>query len=215
MQVFFGCALCINQYASSAPSLQPPTLHSTFAARRFDASIVAGPDSSSKYVWPYTLDHGVAQTCATGSCSVSESYAGLWEFPAWTTADASGTQAGPIDVATSGLSNIYANALTARYNGNRAPLGIYLHAATLMANPSMVDDLNTFLTWALNQQNTWVVTMSQVLDWMQNPESVDTYNAECPSVADQLAQLPADIEVCILPNTGCNYVSARGEGEGC
>ena len=56
------------------------------------------------------------------------------------------------------------------YEQNRAPLGLYLHAAWFAKLPEMED---AFLYWLeellRSYDDVYVVTMSQVLAWMQSP----------------------------------------------
>ena len=46
--------------------------------------------------------------------------------------------------------------------GNRAPLGIYIHAAWLIADPTRVDQLENFIRYALAKDNVVFATISEV-----------------------------------------------------
>ncbi len=46
--------------------------------------------------------------------------------------------------------------------GNRAPVGIYIHAAWLMTDPVRAQQLNDFITYALEKENVWFATITQV-----------------------------------------------------
>lgn len=46
--------------------------------------------------------------------------------------------------------------------GNRAPMGIYIHAAWLIAQPERAGQINDFLTYAMQKDNVFLVTISQV-----------------------------------------------------
>jgi hypothetical protein len=48
------------------------------------------------------------------------------------------------------------------YYGNRAPLGLYMHAGLLMAFSDHQVELNEFLEWALTHEHVWLVTISEV-----------------------------------------------------
>jgi hypothetical protein len=56
------------------------------------------------------------------------------------------------------------------YDSNRAPLGLYFHAAWLKNNPEF---LEAFLYWIdevlANHNDVYFVTMTQVIQWIQNP----------------------------------------------
>lgn len=51
------------------------------------------------------------------------------------------------------------------YNGNRSPFGIYVH--TPWATNQSIAATNDFLEWALKLPGTYVVTVRQVIEWMQ------------------------------------------------
>ncbi|PSC74458.1 chitin deacetylase-like isoform e [Micractinium conductrix] len=162
--------------------------------------------SAAERVWPYTMDYGIPQNCAvsTGNCSTSERHPGLWEFPMWNVQDATGTVVASMDPQGDPY-ELYKLQFDQRYSGNRAPLGIYLHAAWLIADPSRADRLNEFLAYAVQQPNTFLVTVSQVLDWMKNPVPASQYSPTCPSAEELLRLLPQGTALCVMPNEGCDY----------
>ncbi len=43
---------------------------------------------------------------------------------------------------------------------------------------------------------------------MKNPVPASEYNTTCPSEDELLAQLPPGTTLCVMPNEGCEYVSA-------
>merc|ERR1712001_633193 len=60
------------------------------------------------------------------------------------------------------------------YDQNRAPLGLFFHAAWLKNNPEFLD---AFLYWVdeilSNHNDVYFVTMTQVIQWIQNPKNVE------------------------------------------
>ncbi|KAL4424144.1 hypothetical protein ABPG75_001445 [Micractinium tetrahymenae] len=162
--------------------------------------------SAAQRLWPYTMDYGLPQDCSisTGTCSVEERHPGLWEFPMWNIQDSTGVTLASMDP-TGDPYELYKLQFDERYNGNRAPLGIYLHAAWLIADGSRADKLNAFLEYAMSHDNVFLVTVSQVLDWMKNPVPASQYSPTCPSEDELLAQLPAGTTLCVMPNEGCEY----------
>lgn len=162
--------------------------------------------SAAERLWPYTMDYGLPQDCSvsTGSCSVDERHPGLWEFPMWNIQDSTGVTLASMDP-TGDPYELYKLQFDERYNGNRAPLGIYLHAAWLIADGSRADRLNAFLEYAMTHDNVFLVTVSQVLDWMKNPVPASQYSPTCPSEDELLAQLPPGTTLCVMPNEGCEY----------
>ena len=67
------------------------------------------------------------------------------------------------------------NNFNAHYTGNRAPYGIWLHPAFLMGDPTRVEDLNRFISYANAQQDVHFVTVTEALAWMQDPVKAASY----------------------------------------
>lgn len=53
------------------------------------------------------------------------------------------------------------------YNGNRAPVGVYLHAARLVGSQEVADQYSAFFRFALSLPDVWVVTVSEVSHWVE------------------------------------------------
>lgn len=162
--------------------------------------------SSAELLFPYTMDYGVPQNCAisTGTCSLSERLPGLWEFPMHNIQDATGATVASMDPLGDPL-ELFTRGFDQRYNGNRAPMGIFIHAAWLIADPTRADKLNQFLEYAMTKENVFLVTVNQVLEWMQNPVPAAEYSPNCPSEQELLALLPQGSSLCVMPNQGCDY----------
>ncbi len=52
--------------------------------------------------------------------------------------------------------------LLRKYNSNRAPVGVYLHAARLVGSQDVADQYSAFFRSALALPDVWVVTVSEV-----------------------------------------------------
>lgn len=52
--------------------------------------------------------------------------------------------------------------LLRKYNSNRAPVGVYLHAARLVGSQDVSEQYSAFLRAALALPDVWVVTVSEV-----------------------------------------------------
>jgi hypothetical protein len=78
-----------------------------------------------------------------------------------------------------------------RYNGNRAPMGFYIHPAWA-SDDGRIGAFNEFADWALAQSNVWFVTNQQLLAWVSNPVAATTSSnfAPCP------VKPPGTTEVC-------------------
>ena len=60
----------------------------------------------------------------------------------------------------------YRRELERSYAGNRAPLGLFLHAEMLARWPAHQAQLRAFLRWALAREHVWAVTVSEVGGWV-------------------------------------------------
>ncbi|KAL4424145.1 hypothetical protein ABPG75_001446 [Micractinium tetrahymenae] len=149
----------------------------------YDSSIpepfptATSPDGSDR-LWPYTMDYGLPQRCdlGTGPCSVNESLPGLWEFPMWDVQNDEGVVLTNMDP-QGDLYEAYKREFDRNYNGNRAPVGVYIHAAWLM-DPTRAAAMQQFINYALSFENTWFVTMSEAIDWIKAPVPAVKYAAQ-------------------------------------
>jgi len=142
-------------------------------------------------VWPYTLDWGgSSRTYSAGSPAngpLPMAYNGLWEIPL-NPLLADGHDCGTIDTCRpelamypfAGMSQTEVAAgfqwnFQRAYTTNRAPLGIFLHTAWLKDAPAgsttpgdqTRKGLRLFLESLAKYDDVWVVTPTQVLQWMQ------------------------------------------------
>jgi len=154
----------------------------------YDSSMVA--PLANPPLWPYPLAfsaphrcHGNFQKCPTRSHSVMEMVMNEFdprEEPGSNDEEISGcvmldSCSGYIRTPDN-LYNVLTHNLIRHYEQNRAPLGMFLHAAWLKKQPEMLDALLFWMDEVLSTySNVYFVTMSQVLAWMQSP--VDSNNA--------------------------------------
>lgn len=54
-------------------------------------------------------------------------------------------------------------------NGNRAPFGVYIHAAWVIQDNTRAETLKTFIRWVATQPGVVFATPSQVVAWMKSP----------------------------------------------
>jgi len=84
------------------------------------------------------------------------------------------------------------------YEQNRAPLGLFYHAAWLKNNPQFFD---TFLYWLDEirdiHKDVYFVTMTQVIQWIQNPVDVGQVKTYLPW---QDRCNPGPRRECLIPN---------------
>jgi len=123
-------------------------------------------------IWPYTLDYGIAQLCMTGTCDYNATYKGLFEIPVYTLDDANGQPVTAIDPAfTLDIPSLYQQNFLAHYEGNRSPMGIFLHPSWL-SYPNNTISLNEFIEWTLSHDNVWYITGTQLVAYMMNPQNI-------------------------------------------
>jgi len=154
----------------------------------YDSSMVA--PLANPPLWPYPLAfsaphrcHGNFQKCPTRSHSVMEMVMNEFdprEEPGHEDEEISGcvmldSCSGYIRTPDN-LYNVLTHNMIRHYEQNRAPMGMFLHAAWLKKQPEMLDALLFWMDEVLSTyNNVYFVTMSQVLAWMQSP--VDSNNA--------------------------------------
>ena len=71
----------------------------------------------------------------------------------------------------------YRTAFDLRYNGDRAPFGVYVHPVWLgKAQPPTIPDgaakakmINDFIDWALAKKDVWMITNAQLIEYMKDP----------------------------------------------
>lgn len=151
----------------------------------YDSSIPEGPGLNSpdgaNYIWPYTLHDGAQQYTWTG-VGPDTSLRDLFEVPMWNLLD--GETRHNMDPGGSGayLLQLFKDNFTERYEGNRAPFGLWLHATGWLSDAERIDTLNEFLEWALAHEGVWVVGVGSLLDWMRNPVPVATASSVLSTV---------------------------------
>ena len=81
-----------------------------------------------------------------------------------------------------------------RYYGNRAPLGLYLHAGQLW-DPERRSVLHYFLKNVLQNPNVWVITARGLIEWMRVPVPIaqmpQFFAKECPRGGCTPADFPS------------------------
>ena len=96
------------------------------------------------------------------------------------------------------------------FDQNRAPLGLFTHSSWLKNNPEFLD---AFLYWMdetlENHKEVYFVTMTQVIQWIQNPASVDSAKNFGPW---QEKCSPGPRDYCLVPNS-CKLDTAELPGQ--
>jgi len=150
----------------------------------YDSSITAPLQNPP--LWPYTMYfrmphrcHGDLQKCPTRSHAVWEMVMNELDRREDPTVDEDLPGCAMVDSCSNILSgdqfyNFLTHNFYRHYDQNRAPLGLFFHAAWLKNNPEFLD---AFLYWVdeiLETHNdVYFVTMTQVIQWIQNPRNVE------------------------------------------
>jgi len=110
------------------------------------------------------------------------------------------------------------NTFTTHYNGNRQPFGLYTHPIHVAPDVPGVETpnstivmINDFIDWAQLQQNVWIITNYQLLEWVRNPTPISQLNSfapfqcETPQVNAKICNgIPADeaglVQECDFPD---------------
>lgn len=142
--------------------------------------------NGSERLWPYTMDYGIPEDCAwTGNlCTPTERYPGLWEVPVWVlqtnTYPNPAYAMDPCDGLSSTPCNtfdLFQSNFELAYNGNRAPVPIYIHSPWL-SNITQFQWTQQIIQWVTTTYpDAYFVTMHQLVQWMQNPVPKDQVGA--------------------------------------
>ena len=176
------------------------------AGLEYDSSITEGlgglSSSASTMIWPYTFDNGVAQL--TYKPPPQTNFPGLFEVPLWQTLDDQGAVASTMDF-PAGTSNqildIFKLNLENRYFGNRAPMGLFMHANYLGESGQgwRLDLLNEFIRWAQSnpdfESNVWFVSTHAAVEFMRNPVGLLAATSFPPFVTTQRSLPPVSMVV--------------------
>jgi len=165
------------------------------AEMRYDASIEERIDAGgelttniSSFIWPYTFDAGNTQECITG-IPPWDTFPGLFEIPLWDAYDTGGWGRATMDAPTSSYAEVmslWKHNFTEHYNGNRAPFGLFLHAALayqwLRQEEWRVDVVNDFIEWTLGHSNVWWVSVNDLVEFMLDPQTVQEVSTFPPFI---------------------------------
>jgi len=191
----------------------------------YDSSITAPLQNPP--LWPYTMYfrmphvcHGNLQNCPTRSHAVWEMVMNELDRREDPDIDEDLPGCAMVDSCSNILSgDQFYNFLTynfyRHFDRNRAPMGLFFHAAWLKNNPEFLD---AFLYWVdevienhgINAGNeVFFVTMTQVIQWIQNPQSIEQARNFAPW---QEKCKPSGRPYCTVPNR-CKLSTKELPGE--
>eukprot|EP00730_Choanoeca_flexa_P019178 TRINITY_DN9358_c0_g1_i2.p1 TRINITY_DN9358_c0_g1~~TRINITY_DN9358_c0_g1_i2.p1 ORF type:complete len:485 (+),score=97.46 TRINITY_DN9358_c0_g1_i2:135-1457(+) len=167
--------------------------------------------SQFPFTWEFPFD------CQpVGQCPSQFSYPELWEVGVniWTRPDGTGRFGFPDEFRPNTKQEVL-DFLRYNYyrqnNDNKAPFGIFLHARWFDDYPFAFTALREFLDEIQQNDDTYLLSHAQMLDWMRTPVTVDNIDQleswQCDST-------PPGPEPCTeLEQNNCRYVNPRDGSE--
>ncbi|XP_076662435.1 chitin deacetylase-like 5 [Halictus rubicundus] len=122
--------------------------------------------------WPYTLDYKLFHDCMIPPCP-TRSYPGLWEVPMVMWQDLNGGRCSMGDACSNpptadGVFKMLIKNFERHYTTNRAPFGLFYHAAWF-TQPHHKEGFISFLDTIVSMDDVWIVTNWQAIQWVRNP----------------------------------------------
>ena len=123
--------------------------------------------------WPFTLDYK-SPICNLPATCPEESYPGLWIVPNLFYQQKNGFPCAMLDACTDPKTeqdwiDFFRDNFNAHYYGNRSPFGIYSHSAWFFQGPERSSAYSAFLNELATMSDVYIVTHSQMLEWVRNP----------------------------------------------
>ncbi|XP_046425141.1 uncharacterized protein LOC124182233 isoform X2 [Neodiprion fabricii] len=122
--------------------------------------------------WPYTLDYKLFHDCMIPPCP-TRSYPGLWEVPMVMWQDLNGGRCSMGDACSNpptadGVYKMLIKNFERHYTTNRAPFGLFYHAAWF-TQAHHKEGFISFLDTIVAMDDVWLVTNTQAIEWVRNP----------------------------------------------
>lgn len=125
-------------------------------------------------IWPYTLDYKSDLPCQISPCPV-DSHPGFWELPMVDFIGGNGNfcamadQCLPAPTSPEDVFNLLKRNFERHYTTNKAPFGLYIHAAWFQVNQSNFEGYMQFIDYLSSLSDVFILNMRQVMEWMKNP----------------------------------------------
>ncbi|XP_071532571.1 chitin deacetylase 1 isoform X15 [Panulirus ornatus] len=133
--------------------------------------------------WPYTLDYRIFHDCMIPPCPTN-SYPGLWQVPMVMWQDLNGGRCSMGDACTTppdaeGVYKMLIKNFERHYTTNRAPFGLFYHAAWF-TTPHHKEGFIAFLDTITAMDDVWLTTNWQLIQWMRDPTPLSRINSFGP-----------------------------------
>ncbi|CAH1960769.1 unnamed protein product [Acanthoscelides obtectus] len=129
--------------------------------------------------WPYTLDYKLFHDCMIPPCP-TRSYPGVWEVPMVMWQDLNGGRCSMGDACSNppdseGVYKMLMKNFQRHYTTNRAPFGLFYHAAWF-TQPHHKEGFINFIDSILTMKDVWLVTNWQAIQWVRDPTPISRMN---------------------------------------
>jgi hypothetical protein len=133
--------------------------------------------------WPYTLDYKIFHDCMIPPCP-TKSYPGVWEVPMVMWQDLNGGRCSMGDACSNpadaeNVSKMIMKNFDRHYTTNRAPFGLFYHAAWF-TQPHHKEGFIKFLDTINAMKDVYIVTNWQALQWVRDPTPIHRMNSFQP-----------------------------------
>uniref|UniRef100_A0A0A1X2J9 Formin-J n=1 Tax=Zeugodacus cucurbitae TaxID=28588 RepID=A0A0A1X2J9_ZEUCU len=137
--------------------------------------------------WPYTFDYKIFHDCMIPPCP-TRSYPGVWQVPMVMWQDLNGGRCSMGDACSNpseaeGVTKMIMKNFERHYTTNRAPFGLYYHAAWF-TQPHHKEGFIKFLDTINQMPDVWIVTNWQMLQWVRDPTPISRMNSFQPFQCD-------------------------------
>ncbi|XP_058980544.1 uncharacterized protein LOC101899401 isoform X2 [Musca domestica] len=137
--------------------------------------------------WPYTLDYKIFHDCMIPPCP-TKSYPGVWQVPMVMWQDLNGGRCSMGDACSNpsdaeGVTKMIMKNFERHYTTNRAPFGLFYHAAWF-TQPHHKEGFIKFLDTINAMNDVWIVTNWQALQWVRDPTPLSRINSFQPFQCD-------------------------------
>ncbi|KAG5881907.1 hypothetical protein JTB14_007106 [Gonioctena quinquepunctata] len=125
--------------------------------------------------WPYTLDYKLFHDCMIPPCP-TKSYPGVWEVPMVMWQDLNGGRCSMGDACSNppdaeGVFKMLTKNFQRHYSTNRAPFGLFYHAAWF-TQPHHKEGFINFIDSILAYDDVWLLTNWQAIQWVRDPTPI-------------------------------------------
>ncbi|XP_068146774.1 chitin deacetylase 7 [Drosophila tropicalis] len=138
-------------------------------------------------MWPYTLDYLSEQDCQIGPCP-DASIPGFWVNPMVTWTDLEGYSCSMIDACVyppedniDDLVDWMLENFNRHYEGNRAPFGMYLHAAWFARGRNYFAAFRKFIHKLRTYPDVYLTSISRMLEYVKKPVLGKPFK-KCPTL---------------------------------